>query len=91
MSFGSENPELWDEICRRGIENKLRSRLEAEGFDDIDEDTLAGIVIVLYDTGKIQSVLMDWAHTEVCASEAEHWGDKVDEAVMKYETYHKWG
>lgn len=85
MSFGSENPELWNEICRRGILNKLRAKLEANGFDDLDEPTIEAVIEVLYDVPKIESPLMDWAHTEVCASEAGYWGDRVDEAVMRHE------
>jgi hypothetical protein len=86
MSFGSENPELWTEICKRGIVNKLRSKLEANGFDDPDEPTLEAVIEVLYDVPKIESPLMDWAHEAVCASEADHWGGKIDEAVLRFES-----
>jgi hypothetical protein len=87
MSFGSENPELWDEICKRGITNKVAALAEKDGVDDIDDYTVETIVHSLYEVTKIRNALLDWAHDEVCNSEADHWGSKIDEAVMRHEDH----
>lgn len=91
MSFGSENPELWDEICKNGIVHKLRSQLEKEGFDPLDGVSEEIIVDVLYEIPKVRNALLDWSNREICNAEADYHGSKVDEAVMTYEKYHKWG
>lgn len=85
MSFGSENPELWDEICKRGIVSWIRGRLEREGFDDVDDMTIEAVVAALYEVPKTRDILLDMAENEVCASEQGYWGDRVDEAVMRHE------
>lgn len=85
MSFGSENPELWDEISKKGIESKLRGQLEREGFDDIDDYTVEAVVAALYEVAKIRDPLLDWSNDEICNSEADYWGGKIDEAVMRHE------
>jgi hypothetical protein len=85
MSFGSENPELWNEICKRGILNKLLAQMTRDGFDNADEETVTAAVESLYEIPKVQDALMSWAHDEVCALEQGYWGDRVDEAVMRHE------
>jgi hypothetical protein len=83
--FGSENPELWDEICKRGILNKVIALAEQDGVDVLDVYTAETIVHSLYEIPKVQDALMSWAHDEVCASEQSYWGDRVDEAVTRHE------
>jgi hypothetical protein len=85
MSFGAENPELWDEICKRGITSWIRGRLEKEGFDDVDDVTIEAVVTALYEVPKTRDILLALSNDEVCASEQEYWGDRVDEAVMRHE------
>jgi len=87
MSFGSENPELWDAICKRGVVVKIRAEIEKNGFDDVDDKTIEAVVESLYESPKAQRFLLDWAHDEVCNSEADHWGSKIDEAVMRHEDH----
>jgi hypothetical protein len=86
MSFGSENPELWDEICKCGIVNWIRGRLEREGFDDVDDKTIEAVVAALYEVPKTRDILLDLANDDVCSSEADYWGGKIDEAVMRHES-----
>lgn len=95
MSFGSENPELWNEICKRGVVSKLRSQMEKEGFDflrtdNLEETLVEAVVATLYEIPKVQKALIDWANSEICNEEIDYHGSQIDEAVMRYETYHKW-
>ena len=78
MSFGSENPEAWNEICKNGIVNKVRSQLEKEGFDPLDGVSEEIIVDVLFEIPQVRDALMYWANNEICSSEADYWGGKVD-------------
>jgi len=88
MSFGSENPELWDEICKRGIISWIRGRLEKEGLvDDVDDITLEAIVNALYEVPKTRDVLLALSNDEISAAEADHWGSKIDEAVTRHEDH----
>lgn len=86
MSFGSDNPELYGEICKQGIVNKLRSELSKNGYDDIDEPTLEAIVEIIYESPKAFNVFSGWANDEICAAEGDYWGGKIDEAVMRHES-----
>ena len=91
ISFGSENPELWDEICKRGIVYKVFAKLNEDGFDNedydyVDEDTADSVVEVvesLYEIPEIRDCLVEWAAKEIHREESDYYGSKVDESEVK--------
>lgn len=88
MGLGSENPELWDEICKRGILYKMLAKLNEDEFDNEDddyvyEDTVDSVVESLYEIPKIRDCLVEWAAKEIHREESDYYGSKVDEAEMK--------
>ena len=80
MSWASHNPELYQEICNKGITNKLLSLNKwnqprnDEVMTFLDELEASEIGRLVYD------VLLTWAHEQVVQAEANYWGCQMDAA-----------
>lgn len=80
MSWASHNPELYDEICERGIVNKIIRTVEQYANDCPPEDDVALIVSALYQEDTVRDALLSWANSSICDAEANHWARQVDQA-----------
>ena len=81
MNYWSDNPEKWDEICRKGIADRILTLLRDDGMDStgFEHLTVDDVVRVLYDDSKLISALDDWAAPEIACFEADYWGSKIME------------
>ena len=87
MSWASHNPELYDDICMRGIHRYLYDALADYDLNTISSlDLLEVVVEVLYTDHKMAAALREWAHKRIIDAEASYWGHCVD-AAMEREKY----
>lgn len=85
MSWASDNPEKYDEICRRGIAAKIQSALLGQGLelDKIDLDYLESVVLAIQNSpagGKAYDGLLDWSIEQISEEERDHFASLVDDA-----------
>jgi hypothetical protein len=84
MSWAAHNPELYEQICKRGIAWKLQREIARNGFDPRDaEEMMANIVEVLYET--FGNTLSGWASEEISESEGSYFGDLADAAKEQHD------
>lgn len=76
MSWASHNPELYDELCEKGIARALDSVLGGE----FTKEQIATITYLLYQEPKLQDALLAWASGPVAQAIANHWAAQVDAA-----------
>ena len=78
MSWASHNPELWDEICLRGILAKMvMFRRLGQRTEEADREALSEVRDT-EDTYGVWLALMEWAHEESMAAETDHFADLID-------------
>jgi len=82
MSWASHNPELYEEICVRGVVNRIlksrfRTIMEESEVRDYVENLAEGttpIDCIMWE------VLMDWAATEIVDAECNYFASRADRA-----------
>ena len=85
MNLGKDNPELYDEIIRKGIVTYLDKLVDKAGFQ-VEGTWLEGyqaLVEVLQVSSPAQGLydeLMRLANKEICHAEADYWGGLIDAA-----------
>jgi hypothetical protein len=79
MSWARHNPELYDEMCERGIVKKILQTVQ-ESFDDVvDEDDVTMIVATLHDSApRVWDELNAWASDEASDEIREHFAGIAD-------------
>lgn len=82
MSWASHNPELYDEMCVKGVVNKLlehriRKLVDEEDVLEYVENLAAGNNPV---EQVIWEVLRDWASDEIIDVEQNHFARQADRA-----------
>lgn len=80
MSYWSENPEKYSEICNTAIARKLASYHPASPSPSELELDLCAIVAEMEHDAKARAVrdmLLSWAHAEIAAEEQDFWGSKA--------------
>ena len=88
MSYWSEHPEEWDDLCCQGITAKILSELPITYIESRQEEaTLASIIEdVLIDWSHEVSfrgvfrALEQWAQKDITRVEEQFWAEKVDDA-----------
>ncbi len=80
MSWASHNPELYDEICERGIVRKVIKTVEQYHNDCPPEEDVEMVVSSLCEEDGFREAFLSWANREVCDAEADYWASKVDAA-----------
>ena len=89
MSWAADEPETYDALCRKAVLQKLKSELDAHGFNvlDVDSEALEAVVEVLCYEGQsidrnlqFWSPLILWSTRELSDAEADHFAAKVDAA-----------
>ena len=81
MSWASHNPELWNELCLNSILMKLqRHKGLTQPDNEIDKESLTHIRDT-YEFYNVWLCLMDWAHEEIVAAEADHFSTLADARV----------
>ena len=85
MSWGADNPELYNEIIRKGIVRYLDKLVDKAGFQ-VDGTWLEGyqvLVEVLQASSPAYSLyneLLRLANKDICNAEADYWGGRIDAA-----------
>lgn len=77
MSWASHNPELYDEMCVRGVVNHLQKLTDRQGFV-LSRDALAMVVDALMTDATWRAFALDRAWREIGAVEQEYFGDLTD-------------
>jgi hypothetical protein len=82
MSWASNNPEKWQEICVSAVASKLRKTVKAWFGEDYipDADSVAEAIAEDPALGKAWLELMAWAGDEIAQDEADYFGGLVDDA-----------
>lgn len=91
MSYFSDHPEQYDEICRRGIAVRIYQAMIAVGYDPAgnEEDLrliLETIVLAIQDDpdgGKAYDGLLDWSVEQISREEQDYFGGLVDDAMER--------
>lgn len=88
MSWAADNPEKYEEICRRGIAGKIQSALIGLGLEpgEIDLDFLESVVLAIQedpDGGKAYDGLLDWSMAQISNEEREHFAGLVDDSYER--------
>lgn len=88
MSWAADNPEKYDEICRRGITARIFQSMLAVGYNaaDLDLELLEGAVLAIQedpDSGKAYDGLLDWSIEQINEEEREHFAGLVDDAYER--------
>jgi hypothetical protein len=83
MSWAARNPEQYDEILKQAVVSKLKKELDANGFENMDRDTLAATVESIFESTEnygtqVRDKLIDWSQREIMEAEAEHWANIAD-------------
>ena len=85
MSWGADNPELYDEIIRKGIVRYLDKLVDKAGFQ-VDGTWLEGyqVLVEVLQAGSsgysLYEELLRLANKEICNAEGDYWGGRIDEA-----------
>ena len=89
MSWASHNPELWDEICKKGIGRQIYLELREHGYDFDQttgwEEALHAIVDVLYESYDVKVLLSSWADKTVSEAMGDHFASIGDAIRMEKE------
>lgn len=82
MSWASDNPEKWDEICHYGIARRLSMALEAWGatFTVGEMEQVADAIQSDDTAAKVYVALMTWANKEIGEAEADYHSSRIDNA-----------
>ena len=81
MSWAAHNPELYDELCAKGIARKLAASYGLYGGEDDSnvEFTFLTLVEALHDEAPaVYDALLTWAEREVGAEVSEYWAGLID-------------
>ena len=88
MSYWSENPEKYSEICNTAIARKLASYHPASLSPSELELDLCAIVEEMQHDAKargVRDMLLLWANAEIIEEEQDYWAAKTDEAMIREE------
>ena len=87
MSWAAHNPELYDDICKKGICWKLSAAFEEVwGGQPDNPETFDQVIEVLQqEAPKAYDALLTWAHDSVIEAEQDYWGGLVDQAKSRLE------
>jgi len=95
MSWASHNPELYDEMIRRGIASYLSHSLHRNGFEtDADDDVLVALAEMFQEDShfsKVYDALMTLANAQICQAEQNHFARLADQARNRYKENHDKG
>ena len=90
MSWASHNPELYDEMIRKGIQRYLEDALYRNGFtfpQNGDDDEMTALVEMFQEDphfSKIYDNLMTLANAQICDAETNHFAGLADAARDRY-------
>ena len=89
MSWAAHNPELWDEICKKGIVRQIYLELREHGYDFDQttewEEALRAVVDVLYQSYDVAALLSSWADKAVGGEVLDHFASIGDAIRMEKE------
>ena len=91
MSWASHNPELYDEITRKGIVKYLDGLLQSNGFDPPGEwlDGYTALVEVLQaENSSAYTILLNLASKQIIDAETDHFSRLADQARERYKDAH---
>jgi len=78
MSWASENPELYDEICEKGVLKKLKKSTPRYCTTDKKIEEIFDIIFGDQKFYAIQCALHDWSWKEITEEEQDYWGTQAD-------------